>query len=89
MRPVGIELTAKIFVGVESGVFAENHFQESKKGGFACVSLVGNQQQDRQHLCGAGIEDLQPVETQLDLFAEDMIEKVFDTEKLALYGYVA
>lgn len=73
--PVVVELTAEVLVGIEGYIRLKEKFEEIEEGGFAGVALLRYQQQNREFLQRHGVENLQIVETEVILVAEDMAHK--------------
>jgi hypothetical protein len=75
VRPIGIELAVKIFVGVECPVAGKDGFKKIQESGFACIPLDGNQNNDRKPNQGLQVEQLQIIQAHFHLFAENMGEQ--------------
>ena len=73
--PIGIELAAEIFVGVECYIVLEDGFQKIQECTLSCVAFFRYQQQDGQFLYGEQIEQLDIVQSQFVLFPEDMLHQ--------------
>tara|TARA_R110000744_G_scaffold380001_1_gene499421 strand:+ start:3532 stop:4269 length:738 start_codon:yes stop_codon:yes gene_type:complete len=74
--PVRIELAAETIVGQIGHIVVEQGLHPFQEGAFARGTFFGDQTQNRQYLYRFGVEQLQVVQPQFIMFAENMFHKI-------------